>query len=134
MIPKINELLGATLTVEPIPSRTYGFNLAHGTIAHYCDKLEAMRQLVYKIVNTERYNHIIYSWDYGIELNDLFGEPSSDVCPEIERRIIEALTLDQRIQSVGAFVFETIEKGKVHVSFTVHTVFGAVKTEKVVTF
>ena len=134
MIPKVNELLGKTLTVEPIPSRTYALNLEEETIAGYCDNVEAMRQLVHKIIHTERYKHIIYSWNFGIELSNLFGEPSSYVYPEIQRRISEALTQDDRILGVDAFVFEAVAKGKVSVSFTVRTKFGTLTEQKEVNF
>ena len=67
------------------------------------DELDAVQQAVYKILNTERYNYPIYSWDYGIELRDLFGQPIPWVYPELERRITEALTWDDRINSVTDF-------------------------------
>ena len=38
-----------------------------------CDDFEAMKQAIFKIINTERYKYLIYDWDYGIELNDLIG-------------------------------------------------------------
>jgi len=126
MIPKVNEILSATIQWETIPTRTYGLNVKRQSIEQYCDKLDAMKQAIYKIINTERYRHIIYSWNFGIELADLIGEPISYVYPEIKRRITEALTQDERIQSVDAFLFETVTKGAVQVSFTVHTIFGEV--------
>ena len=64
-----------------------------------------------------------------MELEDLYGEPSSYVCPELERRITEALVQDDRIKSVDEFAFE-IDGHAVTVSFTVHTVFGDIQTEK----
>ena len=75
------------------------------------------------MLNTERYQYLIYSWDYGVELLDLFGEPISYVCPELERRITEALLQDDRIEEVDGFEFE-VSGGTVKASFTVHTVFG----------
>ena len=100
----------------------------------FCDELEAMKQVVFKILNTERYQYIIYSWNYGIELLDLYGEPVTYVCPELERRITEALVQDDRIESVDSFVFDVLEKRTVKVTFTVHTIFGGIEAEKVVNF
>lgn len=97
----------------------------------YCDELEAMKQAIYKILNTERYQYIIYSWNYGIETVDLFGEPITYVYLELKRRIKEALTQDSRIVSVDAFSFK-VDKGKVHVIFTVHSIFGDVEAERAV--
>ena len=71
-----------------------------------------------------------YSWDYGIELQDLFGEPVTYVCPELERRISEALLWDDRIEDVDDFRFDFPQKGIVHVSFTAHTIFGDVRAER----
>ena len=76
----------------------------------------------------------MYSWNYGIELLDLFGMPVSYVCPELERRITEALTWDDRIESVDNFEFDLSKKGVVHVSFTAHTIFGDVEAEREVNF
>ena len=95
------------------------------------DELEAVKQAVYKILNTERYIYPIYSWDYGIELIDLFGQPIPWVYPELERRITEALVWDDRVESVTDFEFEDI-KNAVHARFTVNTIFGSYEETLVV--
>ena len=77
----------------------------------------------------ERYEYLIHSNDFGIELRELFGKPIPYVLPELKRRITEALTQDDRIKDVTDFSFET-KRGKVFTSFVVHTVFGDVKVEK----
>lgn len=87
------------------------------------DEQDAMIQAIYKILNTERYAYPIYSDNYGIELIDLIGEDAEWVCAELQRRIEEALYQDVRIKEVNDFDF-TIEDNKVHVSFTVYTVYG----------
>ncbi|WP_330408044.1 DUF2634 domain-containing protein [Vallitalea guaymasensis] len=107
-------------------------NLNQERINGFTDEIDSLKQTIYMILSTERYQYIIYSWNYGIELMDLFGEPVTYVCPELERRITEALTQDERILSVDAFSFDVSVKGKVHVTFTVHTIFGDIDSEKVV--
>lgn len=134
MIPSANVFLLTDLEVETQPSQNYKMNINEHNIKGRCDELDAMIQVIYKILNTERYEHIIYSWDYGIETVDLFGEPVSYVCPEIQRRIEEALLQDDRIDSVDDFEFDTSEKGIVKVTFTVHTIYGDAESEKVVNF
>lgn len=134
MIPSTNTILSQDLEVETLPSKNYKMQIEHDVINGFCDELEAMKQVVFKILNTERYQHIIYSWDYGIELLDLYGEPVTYVCPELERRITEALVQDDRIDSVDSFVFDVTEKRTVKVTFTVHTIFGGIEAEKVVNF
>ncbi|MBD5114524.1 MAG: DUF2634 domain-containing protein [Ruminococcaceae bacterium] len=94
------------------------------------DEIEAMKQAVYKILMTERYGSIIYSGNYGIELADLFGQPVSYVCPELERRITEALLWDKRIENVTDFEFDLSKKGVVSVRFKVQTAYGTFEEEK----
>lgn len=134
MIPSTNTILSQDLEVETLPSKNYKMQIEHDVINGFCDELEAMKQVVFKILNTERYQYIIYSWDYGIELLDLYGEPVTYVCPELERRITEALVQDDRIDSVDSFAFDVLEKRTVKVTFTVHTIFGGIEAEKVVNF
>lgn len=134
MIPSTNTILSTELEVETLPSKNYKMNTDVKNISGYCDELEAMKQVIYKILNTERYQYIIYSWDFGVELIDLYGEPVTYVCPELQRRIEEALIQDDRITSVDEFKFDTSEKGIVKATFTVHTIFGDVESEKVVNY
>ncbi|OOM82337.1 hypothetical protein CLPUN_03060 [Clostridium puniceum] len=111
------------------PSKTYKIDIDKERIIGYIDEIEAIKQSIYKIINTERYDYLIYSWNYGIELSDLFGEPIPYVYSEIKRRITEALTQDDRIDSVDAFSFEN-KRGIVSVTFTAHTIYGDVDAEK----
>ena len=134
MIPTTNTILSANLKVKTQPSKNYKLHIEYDVINGFCDGLEAMKQVVYKILNTERYQHIIYSWNYGVELRDLYGEPFTYVCPEIQRRITEALVQDDRINGVDSFEFELTEKKTVKVTFTVHTIYGEFESEKAVNF
>jgi phage baseplate assembly protein W len=134
MIPSTTAFLEQDFEITEQPTHTYKMNLESNLIRGYTDGQEAMKQAIYKILNTERYQYVMYSWNYGIELLDLYGEPVSYVCPELERRITEALTWDDRIQSVDNFEFNISKKGEILVTFTAHTVFGNVVAEKVVNF
>lgn len=134
MIPSTTAFLEQDFEITEQPTHTYKMNLESNLIRGYTDGQEAMKQAIYKILNTERHQYVMYSWNYGIELLDLYGEPVSYVCPELERRITEALTWDDRIQSVDNFEFNISKKGEILVTFTAHTVFGDVVAEKVVNF
>ena len=96
-----------------------------------CDKQEAMKQVIYKILNTERYKYLIYSWNYGIELNDLFGRERQYVIPMLMSRIKEALLQDDRILNVTDFNF-SIKHNVYNVSFTVVTKYYNVDVKDVV--
>ena len=132
MIPSGNDILSANVKVTTQPSKQHHMILDKNRIIGQCDNLEAIEQTVFKILNTERYEYIIYSWNYGIELEDLFGQPVMFVCPEIERRVKEALMQDDRITDVTDFDFDISKRGVVAVSFTVHTTVGNLNEEMVV--
>lgn len=131
MIPSTNSILSTNLKVERQPTKTYKFDIENNVINGFCDNLESMTQVVYKILNTERYKNIMYSWNYGIELLDLFGEPINYAVSELKRRITEALVQDDRIQSVDNFEYKT-DRRTVYLSFTVRTIYGDVQSNKVV--
>lgn len=128
MIPE-NGYLEEDFEIEEQPSLTYRMRFNQLTINGRSDEIEAMKQAIFKILNTERYQYVIYSWNYGIETIDLYGEPVTYVCPELERRITEALTQDERILNVSAFSFDTSIKRKVQTVFLVSTIFGDVEME-----
>ena len=127
MIPQVSDDLLNEFEVEVLPSKTFKMN-ENGLIFGYVDDLEAVKQTVYLIINIERYNWLIYSWDYGVELQNLIGKGKSFCVPEIERRITEALIQDDRIESVTNFQFKN-EKRKIHVTFTVNTTLGDFEAE-----
>lgn len=132
MIPSNNAILSTEIEIERQPSKNYKMNLdlEKKVITGYCDEQEAILQVIYKILNTERYDYIIYSCDYGIELKDLFGEPLSYVCPELQDRITEALLQDDRIIEISNFDFSFPDKGEILVTFIAETIFGDVKVER----
>lgn len=111
-----------------IPTKTYKIDTVNNRISGFVDDLEAMKQAVYLILNSERFLHIIYSWDYGIELMSLYGKPMPYVISELTRRITEALTEDDRISSVTDFNFER-EGNELHVTFVVTTDKGRIQSE-----
>lgn len=125
MIPVSNSVFSLDLNAASPPSKSFKLDSANDSITRKIDGIEAVRQAVFKILNTERYLYPIYSWDYGVELSDLFGEPYDYVCAELERRICEALECDDRINSVDEFNFLHEKNGVVSVSFSVHSIFGS---------
>lgn len=130
MIPSTVGFLDQDFEIEEQPSKNYKMDLNGNSVRGFCDSLEAMKQTVFRILSTERYQYVIYSWNYGIETLDLYGQPVTYVCPELERRIEEVLLADSRIVRVSDFEHDTSVKGVVHTTFTVHTVFGDFAAEK----
>lgn len=134
MIPAVHDLLTTKIQLTTQPSKNYKMYIEKNLVRGVCDGQEAMLQVIYKILNTERYLYPIYSWNYGIELRDLFGEPVSYVCAELKRRITEALTQDDRVENVTDFEFDTKKRHEVVCAFVAHTIFGDLKVEKEVTY
>ena len=130
MIPSTVGFLAQDFEIEEQPSLTYKMDLNGDSVRGFVDEQEAMKQAIFRILNTERYQYIIYPWWYGIETIDLYGEPVTYVCPELERRITEALLIDTRIISVTDFEFDLEVKGVVHAMFTVNTIYGEIKADK----
>lgn len=131
MIPANNDDLKVDFQFGELPTNTFHLRISKDSITGFTDRLQAMVQAIYLILSIERFEHLIYSWNYGIELADLFGQPISFCIPEIRRRITEALLQDTRITAVDEFEFEH-SRGTVHTSFLVHTIYGDIEAEKAV--
>ena len=113
------------------PSLTYQFDLERYQLPSILvDGKAALAQAIYKILMTERYQYPIYSWNYGFELQDLYGKPFDYVIPELKRRIREALMQDDRITEVDSFRFEKQERNSLLVTFLVHSIYGEVGTTR----
>jgi len=123
MIPAGGSLGTQRMEVVEQPSRTWGLDVEHGRVTGMIDGLEAVRQAVFKIFQTERFRHIIYDADYGVELAGLVGRDPALVRSELRRRITEALTQDDRIDDVADF--QIVFSGETaDVQFTVVSTFG----------
>lgn len=117
--------------IVEIPSTTFKLDTDGNKVYGLIDNVEAVKQAIYLMLNIERYEYLIYSWNYGIETSDLFGKSITSVMVELERRISEALLQDTRIKSVENFEFSR-ERNKVFCKFKVKTIFGDIEAEKVV--
>ena len=73
----------------------------------------------------------MYSWDYGIEFEDLFGMDIDLVIAKLPNRIKEALTQDDRIIDVTDFEFKK-GRNELTVNFVINTNIGKTEVEKVV--
>lgn len=120
MIPVGGQLDDGELQEIQQPSRTYRLDLdkqrARGTI----DGLDAVRQAVLKILQTERYDFLIYSTDYGTETAGVTGRSPEIIQSELGRRIREALLQDDRISDVTEMQI-SVSGDSAQVSFTVES-------------
>ncbi|BBH19836.1 phage protein [Paenibacillus baekrokdamisoli] len=105
-------------------SRTYWLDLIDKRIVGSIDGLEATKQAVFKILQSERFEHYIYSFNYGSEMTDLMGLSSSVIKSELARRIREALLTDDRITDVTDMKIE-VSGDSALATFTVVSDFGS---------
>lgn len=134
MLPT-SQIISEEIIETTYANRTYRIVMTHNEesenedrISGYIDDLDSLAQSVYLILNTERYKYLIYSWDYGVELNDLIGKPMSYVMSDLPRRIKDALMQDNRVEDVVDFEFE-IQGKKLLTTFTVVSNLGKISTE-----
>ncbi len=130
MIPNSRKEFGQTFIHTEETSHTYKMKETEPSIVGNCDGMDAVIQAADKILSTERYQYAIYSWNYGIELADLVGMPLSYCMAELERRIKEALLMDDRIKEVKDFTFQQRGKRSLEVKFTIVSTKGTAEMEK----
>jgi len=106
-----------------LPTKTFYMDFDNQIISGTVSGAQAMAQAARLILESERYQHIIYSYQYGVELLSLFGRPIDYVCSELKRRMTEALCQDDRILGTSNFQFDQTGK-KILVSFTIQTIYG----------
>jgi phage baseplate assembly protein W len=123
MIPAGGSILNAPVEEQQQPSLTWKLDLENKRIIQMIDGLEAVKQAVFVILETERFQHLIYSFDFGSELQGLIGKSPLFVQSEIRRLIKEALLQDDRITDVQNITLQT-QGDSVLVEFTVISVFG----------
>lgn len=109
---------------EP-PGKTWRLDLINGRVGGQIDGLEAVVQSAMMALATERYEHLIFSWQYGSELHSLLSRDRDYVFSEARRMIREALSPDTRITDVRNFDWRD---GVIH--FTVDTIFGSRQLEQ----
>lgn len=132
LLPAISEEVVDEFQQVQEPSLTYRMKVDQedgtaGQFIGYIDGRDAVEQAVYKILNTERGENEIYRDQYGVEIDDLFGLPIPYVIPEVDRRIKEALLMDDRITGAVNFIFDIPRRGVLHVSFLVTSIYGDIE-------
>ncbi len=133
MLPEVemNTLLEESEIEEEFPtSRTYRLDEENGAIMEKIDGLEAIEQTLRLILRTERSEHEIYGEDHGAELMDLIGQPVPLACVNLEDAIKEALSQDDRVESVENFSFSQSGKNAVLAAFTVIVAEGRIEMEQ----
>lgn len=125
MLPELNLI---NQLDEQMTSRTYNINRNTNRISGYIDDKDAIIQAIYLILQTERYESMIYNWYYGVEFDGLIGKNKDYVTSELQRVIREALTEDDRIIEVSDFDI-TYTDDSALIEFLVQTNIGDITIE-----
>ena len=125
MIPE--QKANLTILEEQIqPSRTYHLDLVRKRVTSMIDGQDAIIQAVRKILYTERYAYVIYSSQYGVELDRLIGQEYDFIISDIKRTLTEALLMDNRIISLENFEMEKTGLDTMEVNFLVNSIEGEI--------
>ncbi len=127
MIPDVS--IDEELTLSEASEQSKSYKITDCRIQGYVDNLDALQQAVYKMLNTEKYEYPIYSFSYGIELEDLIGQDRLYVQMELMRRIKECLLSDDRIDNVENFEFSFLEDS-ILCTFDVVSIYGTTNLKK----
>lgn len=136
MLPSFENTDDLTLDFEEdeqAKTRTFGLDIKNNAIGGMVDELNALRQSIYLMLNTEADQYIIYPYTYGVNTLDLIGKPHYYVAAVLPDRLKETLLSDDRITGVSDFEFE-VETNKLHAKFIVHTIYGDIEEETVVIY
>ena len=115
------------VTVLQQPGRTWDIDKTTNRILGECDDWLAVRQAVEIILNVERFRWQSYRPYSGMQWEGLIGQDSGYVALELQRRITEALTMDDRVRGISNFTY-TVTGDQLSASLTVNTVFGEYET------
>lgn len=130
MVPESASYSVEKIEVKKENTKTYALDYENNCINGFCDGKEAVKQAVRKILETDRFLYLIYSFNYGFE-RDYEGTGAGSIYPILRKNIEEALLQDDRINEVKDFSFSR-SGGDVSVKFTVVTEEDEFDYEKVV--
>lgn len=120
--------LVADFEIVKQPTYTYRLHFGGRPSTGMLDDLEAMKQAIFLILHCERYKYEMFSWNYGVELDGLIGQPNdARLQLRLKSALADALMQDDRITAVTDFTFER-QKERLTVMFTVQTTEGDVES------
>lgn len=104
---------------EEFSDKTYQVDFINQKITGMIDGIESLKQSISFILNTERYENIIYSWNYGVEFQNLIGKDYDFILGDLKRRIEEALLQDDRIIAIEDFEIKRKDADSILAIFSV---------------
>lgn len=115
MIPSNRNLIVTQIGQNEV-TRTYKVDSYNKRIIGTTDGQPAIEQAILKNFDTERFAYVIYSKNYGIELEKYIGKDYDFIRSDLQRAIEECLLVDARIYSINNLQF--IQEGLDYMSIT----------------
>ena len=104
MIPSNRNLIVTHIGQNEV-TRTYKVDSYNKRIIGTTDGQPAIEQAILKNFDTERFAYVIYSKNYGIELEKYIGKDYDFIRSDLQRAIEECLLVDARIYSINNLQF-----------------------------
>ena len=115
------------------PTKTFYVNPVTYQISGMCDVYTAVKQTVEVILNVERFKWQIYSPYFGMQWEGLIGQSPGYVASELQRRMVDAFSMDSRITSITDFSYR-VNGDRMAIDFIVQTVYGNIPQNMIITF
>lgn len=132
MTPTVPKTILGTTEIQrqvDIPTHTYRIDFDKKRIAGMVDGKAAMQQAIRKILQTERFVHLIYSWNYGMEWSKIIGKSHAEAESALRKGLEDALLQDERITALSDLAVTRVDRRTISVTATVETIFGTVREE-----
>lgn len=117
------------LEEETRTPREYGIDFSTGQLTgETVEGKEAVKVWIWLALQTPRYRHYVYTWDYGSEFEDLIGRGYTEEYMEAEARRMteECLLANEDIQGISGFGIRA-EGDALAISFTAETMYGDIE-------
>ena len=106
--------------------KEYGIDFGTGQLTGgTVEGKEAIKVWIWLALQTPRYRHYIYTWDYGNELEGLSGQGYSEEHTEAEAQwmVEDCLLVNEAIEGISEFSI-SIENDALTISFVANTIYG----------
>lgn len=125
-LPESNINLNNGVEFQRQPTLTYYVDPVSRRISGMCEGYKAVKQTVEIILNIERFRWQIYSPYFGMQWKGLIGQNPGWVASELQRRMLDAFSVDDRITGISDFQY-TIDGENLTATLTVDTIYGGVQ-------
>lgn len=122
-LPEGNGINIQDVVFESQPDLTWWRDPDTNRIVGMADGHKAVAQAVEVMLLVERFRWQIYKPFFGMQWEGLLGQNPGYVAAELQRRIREAVTIDDRVTGISNFSY-TISGDTMTAEVTVNTVYG----------